>query len=144
MKYILKILLFLAILITVGYLLPAFNVFTSITQTPAEWQGGISVNSTIVWAITIIIGYSYLMLQSLLGLFGLLFAFKKRRAAFWLLLLPGFLGILLAIIWLVLFILFDAEWPASWQVVAVPFAAPLLAYINGLFVRKKLVPKIKK
>ena len=99
------------------------------------------MNSTIVWFATITLGYGYLYILSILAIFGLTIGFKSRKAAFRLLVGPGFTGILLAVIWLVLFILFDAEWPASWQVVAIPFVTPTIAYISGRFVRKKVVPR---
>lgn len=138
MKSFLKIILILAVIINILYFFPAFNVFASITQYPGEWQAGIDTNSTIVWFVVIVMGYGYLYLQSFLALLGLLFGFKSRKAAYWLLLLPGFIGILLAIIWLVLFIMFDAEWPASWQVVSILFISPIVAYFTGRFIRKKI------
>jgi hypothetical protein len=141
MKNLLKILLILSLVLNLLYLLPAYTVFHSISTYPQEWQGGIDMNSTIVWFATITLGYTYLYFLSLLAIFGIIFGFKRRKAAFRLLLLPGFIGIVFAGIWLVLFIMFDAEWPASWQVVAVPFVTPLFAYISGRFVRRKVVPK---
>lgn len=144
MKTFLRILLILTIVLNIFYFIPAINVFISITQYPEEWQAGIDMNSTITWFIVITIGYGYLFLQSFLAFLGLLFGFKRRRAAFWLLLLPGFIGIVFSLIWLLLFINFDAEWPSSWRVVTILIISPVIGYFTGRYIRKKIIPKTKK
>jgi hypothetical protein len=141
MKTIFRILIIAALILNILYLAPALTVFNSITAYPSEWQAGIDANSTIVWFVVITLGYGYLTFQSLLAFFGVFFGFSRRKGAWWLFVFPGMVGIILAIIWLALFYLFDAEWPASWPVVAIPFALPLIAYSAGLFVRRKLVPR---
>jgi len=143
MKIVFRILIIVAIILNILYLAPALTVFSSITTYPSEWQAGIDANSTIVWFVVITLGYGYLCFQSLLAIFGILFGFSRRKGAFWFLVLPGMTGILLAIIWLALFLRFDAEWPASWPVVAIPFVLPLFAYSAGLYVRRKLIPRIR-
>jgi hypothetical protein len=143
MKIIFRILIIAAIVMNIIYLAPALTVFHSITAYPSEWQAGIDVNSTIVWFVVITLGYGYLCILSLLAIFGIFFGFGRRKGAFRFLVLPGMTGIVLAIIWLVLFILFDAEWPTSWPVIAIPFVLPLVAYSAGLFARKKLIPPIR-
>lgn len=144
MKNFLRIILILSIGLNLFYFIPAFDVFTSITQYPEEWQAGVDMNSTITWFIVITIGYGYLFLQTFLALLGLLFGFKRRKAAYWLLLLPGFIGIVLSLIWLVLFIKFDVEWPSSWQVVTVLIISPIISYFVGRLIRKKIIPKTPK
>ncbi len=144
MKNLLKIVLILTIVLNAFYFIPAFNVFTSITQYPEEWQAGIDMNSTITWFVVITVGYGYLFLQTFLALLGLLFGFNRRKAAYWLLLLPGFIGIVLSLIWLALFIKFDVEWPSSWQVVTVLIISPVISYFIGRLIRKKIIPKAQK
>ena len=141
MKTLLRILILLAIIISILYLFPAFHVFTSITTYPSEWQGGIDMNSTIVWFVVATFGYGYLLLQSVLALFGLIFGFKRRKAAYWFFLLPGLLGIISSLICLGLFIAFDASWPASWIVVAILFVLPIFTFFTGRHIRKKVIPK---
>jgi hypothetical protein len=141
MKIIFRILIIAAIVLNIIYMAPALTVFNSITAYPSEWQAGIDVNSTIVWFVVITLGYGYLCILSLLAIFGIFFGFSRRKGAFWFLVLPGMTGIVLAIIWLVLFIIFDAEWPTSWPVIAIPFVLPLIAYSAGLFARMKLIPR---
>ena len=141
MKIFLRIILILSIGLNFFYFIPAIDVFISITQYPEEWQAGVDMNSTIAWFIVITIGYGYLFLQTFLALLGLLFGFNRRRAAYWLLLLPGFIGIVLSILWLVLFINFDVEWPSSWQVVTVLIISPVISYFVGRLIRKKVIPK---
>ncbi len=144
MKNFLRIILLLSIIINIFYFVPAFNVFSSITKYPEEWQAGVDMNSTITWFVVITIGYSYLFLQTFLAVMGSIFGFERRKAAYWLLLLPGFIGLILSLIWFILFIKFDIEWPASWQVVAVLAISPLIGYFTGRFIRKRVVPKPQK
>lgn len=144
MKNFLRIILLLSIIINIFYFVPAFNVFSSITKYPEEWQAGVDMNSTITWFVVITIGYSYLFLQTFLAVLGSIFAFKRRKAAYWLLLLPGFIGLTLSLIWFILFIKFDIEWPASWQVVTVLAISPLIGYFTGRYIRKRVVPKLQK
>ncbi len=137
MKRSYKIALIIAILISLLFIAPALSVFQSISSDPFGWQAGFAINSTILWAATIIIGYGYLLFQTLLAIFGLFFGHKTRRKAFWLLVLPGFIGILLGLMWLGLFIAIDPEWPASWPVPAVLLAPPTTAFIIGRRLRRK-------
>lgn len=136
MKLSYKIALFLSILLSIAYFAPAFGVFQSITSDPSGWQAGIDVSSTIAWFAVITVGYGFLVLQTLLALFALLFSVKSRRPAFWLLLFPGFIGILLGLISLGLFITYDAEWPSSWPVIAVLIVSPTVAFIIGKLLRR--------
>jgi hypothetical protein len=141
MKTFFKIILILGLLLSIIYLPSALNALFSITDDPAGWQGGIDGNSTIAWFAIISVGYGYLSLQTLLAVFGLMFGFQKRKAAFWLLLLPGIFGIILGLIWLLLLISFDAEWPSSWFVAFVLIVPPAIAFSTGTFIRVKLLRK---
>jgi hypothetical protein len=144
MKLINRILLILSITLSIIYLAPALNVFSSITTDPQGWQAGVDTNSTLIWFIVITLGYGFLIFQTFLAILGLFWGFKKRKAAFWLLLLPGFIGMVFGLIWLGLFMAFDAEWPASWPLIAVLIITPTVAYIVGMIIRKNLLPKLQK
>jgi len=139
MKLSYKIALFISILLSIAYFAPAWGVFQSITNDPTGWQAGIDVNSTIVWFAVVTIGYGFLLLQTVLALFALLFSIKSKRPAFWLLLLPGILGILLGLIGLGLFAKYDAEWPASWPLIAVLIVPPSTAFVVGKLIRRAKV-----
>jgi len=141
MKLFNRVLLILSILASIVYFPAALNIFISITSDPEGWQAGVNMGSTITWFIVITFGYGFLVFQTFLALLGLFFGFRKRKAAFWLLLLPGFVGIILGLIWLGLFMAFDLEWPTSWNVVAILIIPPTITYFVGRFVRKKVLPK---
>lgn len=137
MKLSYKIALIIGILISITYAGPALSVFHSITSDPTGWQLGISISSTIVWFATVTLGYGYLLLQNILAFFGLFFAAKSKRKAFWLLVAPGFVGILLGTLWLGLFIAYEVEWPASWPLPTIMIIVPLAAFIIGKRLRKQ-------
>jgi hypothetical protein len=139
MKTIFKIILAIGILLSISYLPSAFNALHTITDDPGGWQGGVDNNSTIAWFAIIIIGYGYLSIQTLLAIFGWLFGFKRRKAAFWLLKLPGLFGLILGLLWLVVLIMFDAEWPSSWFVAFILIVPPTTAFTTGMFIRRRLV-----
>ena len=132
-----RIILGLTLLLTAIYFAPVASVFTSIVSEPFGWQAGISNESTIVWAAAIVLGYGYLILQNILAVFAMIFIKKSKRAAFWLLVLPGFIGILLGLLWLGLFIAFDAEFPSSLPVNFLLLAPPVTAFIIGRKIRHK-------
>lgn len=136
MKLSYKIALIISILLSVLYFAPAYGVFQSITNDPSGWQAGIDYNSTIAWFAVITVGYGFLLLQTVLAIFALLFSVKSRRPAFWLLLFPGFVGILLGLISLGLFVSYDAEWPASWPIIAVLIIPPTTAFVIGKMLRR--------
>jgi len=132
-----RIALGISIFISILFIAPALSVFESISSDPFGWQAGIATNSTILYAVTIIIGYGYLILQNFLAFFGLFLKPKSTTKALWLLVIPGFIGILLGILWLILFILIDPEWPASWPLTAVLLIPPITAFVVGMGVRRK-------
>ena len=144
MKIIVRLLLLAAIAVSIIYLPAALSAFYSITADPAGWQGGVSEISTLVWFAIIILGYGFLALQTFLALLGILFGFGNRVAAFWLLLFPGMFGFVLGLVWLVLLMLFDAEWPDSWTVAAILLLPTFVAWLSGRFVRKKIKRKNKR
>ncbi len=123
------------------YLPSALSAFYSISGDPMGWQGGINETSTLVWFFIITLGYGFLAFQTFLAILGLLFGFGNRLAAFWFLLFPGMIGIVLGIIWTVLLMLFDAEWPDTWFVAAILFIPPFVAWMSGRFVRKRIARK---
>jgi hypothetical protein len=135
MKVLFRILLLYAVLLSISYLPAALNAFYTITDDPEGWQGGIDNDSTMVWFAIIVIGYGYLAFQTLLALFGLLFAFKRRLGALWLLVLPGIIGVLFGLVWLYLLMNYDIEWPSSWFVAVVLLVPPFIAFISGIVVR---------
>lgn len=137
MKIVVRIILLLAIAVSITFLPAALSAFYSISGDPAGWQGGVSEINTLVWFAIIILGYGFLALQTFLALLGIFFGFGNRVATFWLLLFPGMFGIVLGLVWLVLLILFDAEWPGSWMVAAILLVPPFVAWLGGRFVRKK-------
>ncbi len=139
MKALFRIILLISILLGISYLPAAVNAFFTITDDPGGWQGGVNTHSTIAWFAIIVIGYGYLSIQILLALFGLVFGFKRRKGAFWLLQLPGLFGVILGLLWLFLLIMFDAEWPSSWFVAFILFFPPLIAFATGLLIRRKLL-----
>lgn len=144
MKIVVRIFLLLAIAVSITFLPSALSAFYSITEDPAGWQGGVSEISTLVWFAIIVLGYGFLALQTFLALMGIFFGFGNRIAAFWLLLFPGMFGIILGLVWLVLLMLFDAEWPNSWMVAAILLVPPFVAWLSGRFVRKKIKRKNKR
>lgn len=139
MKAIFRIILVFGILLSISYLPSALNAFHTITDDPGGWQGGVDGNSTIIWFAIILIGYGYLSIQTILALFGLIFGFKRRKAAFWLLQLPGLFGVILGLLWLFLLIMFDAEWPSSWFVAFILIVPPATAFATGKFIRGRLL-----
>lgn len=143
MKILFKIILAIGILLSLSYLPSALNAFYSITENPEGWQGGVSETSTWVWFGIIIMGYGFLTLQTLLAFFGFVFGFKNRKAAFWLLSLPGIFGIILGLLWLLLLIKFDVEWPSSWLVAFILLLPPVIAFVTGKYIRGKLLAKRK-
>ena len=133
-----RIVLGISIFITLFFLAPALSIFESISSEPFGWQAGIDNNSTILYAVTIIIGYGYLLFQNFLAIFGLFLKPKSRTKALWLLVIPGFIGILLGIMWLYLFISIDPEWPSSWPITAVLLIPPTTAFVIGRRIRKRI------
>ncbi len=131
-----RIILGISVLISLIFVAPALSIFQSITSDPMGWQAGVSLNSTIAWFATIVVGYGFLMFQNVLAVFGIIFIKKSRRAAFWLLVLPGFIGIVLGLVSLGLLIAFDAEWPASWPINVVLLAPPITAFVIGRRIRQ--------
>ena len=79
MKIVFRIILIIGILVSITYLPAALNGFYSITEEPEGWQGGVDGKSTLIWFVIIILGYGYLLFQTVLALFGLLFGFGKRK-----------------------------------------------------------------
>ena len=136
MKIIVRILLLAAIALSISFLPSALSAFYSISGDPAGWQGGIDEKSTLVWFVIITLGYGFLAVQTFLALLGILFGFGNRIAAFWLLLFPGMVGFILGLIWLILLMLFDAEWPNSWMVAVILLLPPFVAWLSGRFIRK--------
>ncbi len=132
-----RIILAVSIFISILFIAPALSIFQSISSDPFGWQAGFAVNSTILYAAAIILGYGYLLFQNFLAFFGLFLKPKSTKKAFWLLVLPGFIGILLGITWLILFISIDPEWPASWPITAVLLIPPTTAFVIGKLLRKK-------
>lgn len=143
MKILFRILLLLAILLSIRFLPSAFTAFLTITSEPESWQGGVDGDSTIIWFAIIIVGYGYLSMQTLLAIFGLLFGFNGRKAAFWLLVLPGIFGFLLGLLWLVLLMIYDIEWPDSWFVAVVLVVPPFVALFSGIVSRVRTLKKVK-
>ena len=126
-----RVALGISIFITLFFIAPALSIFTSISTDPFGWQAGIATDSTILYAVAIIIGYGYLLFQNFLAFFGLFLKPKSKTKALWLLVIPGLIGILLGILWLVLFILIDPEWPSSWPITAVLLIPPVTAFVIG-------------
>ena len=130
-----RIILGIGVFLTIFFLAPALSIFQSITSEPMSFQAGISTESTIVWFAVIVLGYGYLVFQNILAIFAIIFIKKSRRAAFWLLSFPGFIGILGGLLWLGLLIAFDAEFPASWPLNAVLLIPPTTAFVIGRKIR---------
>ena len=143
MKILFKIILVFGILLSISYLPSAFNAFHTITENPEGWQGGVDETSTLIWFGIIIIGYGFLTLQTVLAVFGFIFGFKKRIAAFWFLTLPGIFGIVLGLLWLFLLMKFDIEWPSSWFVAFILLFPPTAAFASGKYIRGRLLSKRK-
>jgi hypothetical protein len=144
MKTFFRVIVLLTILLSISYLPSAFHAFNSITKDPEGWQGGVNENSTLAWFVIIVIGYGYLSIQTLLAVFGLFFGFKKRKAAFWLLMLPGIIGLVLGLTWLILLALYDLEWPSSWFVAFILLFPPFIAFISGTYVRTRLLRRTRR
>lgn len=136
MKPILRILTPLAILGSLYLMLPAFTAFKSITGDVEAWMGGVSTETTMVWFATIFLGYGFLLLATLLALLGWLFASSKRVGAFWLLKLPGLLGIILCALLFVAFYLWDIDWDRHIRVVAFLMVPFLIYALYGHGIRK--------
>jgi len=143
MKIIIRLFLLTAIAVSIIYLPAALSAFYSITEDPLGWQGGVDEKSTLVWFVITVLGYGFLAFQTFLALLGFLFGFGNRVAAFWLLLFPGMFGFILGLIWMVLLLLFDAEWPASWMVAALLIIPPFIAWLSGRFIRKRIKRSVK-
>lgn len=141
MKIFIRLLLLIGILISIVYAPSALVAFDSITSDPEGWQGGLDHQSTLIWFVIIVIGYGYLFFQTILAIFGFLFAFKRRKGAFWFLIVPGMTGIIFGILWTVLLVLFDLEWPNSWPTVMILLACPFLSYLSGLLLRKTVLKR---
>lgn len=136
MKKVLRFITFIVILASLYALIPAYYAFKSITEDPEAWMGGISAETTIVWFALIFLGFGYLAFATLLALMGCLFGHSKRKAAFWLLKLPGILGVLLCVLLFTAFYLWDIDWISHVKVVVVLFLPFLIYFFYGNTIRK--------
>lgn len=113
MKTINYLLLVLAILAGVYFSLTSFVIVQVISDDPTAWMGGISSDLTLFWAAAAVLGGGLLALATFLAIFGLFFGAKKRRAAFWLLKLPGLLAFIIALGVLVGLAVLMPDWPRA-------------------------------
>ena len=144
MKTLLRIFTLLVILGSLYCMLPAFFAFKSITDDPEGWMGGVNPEATMVWFALIFLGFGYLAFATFLAMLGWLFGQSKRKAAFWLLKLPGILGMVLCVFLLFIFYQWDIDWAKHSFVFAfliIPFGVYAL---YGHHIRKLHPKKVSK
>jgi hypothetical protein len=110
MKTINYLLLILAIVAGIYFSMTSLVIVRAISDDPQSWMGGVSSDLTLFWAAAGVLAGGWLALATLLAIFGLLFAAKRRRGAFWLLKLPGLLGFILGLAVLVGLAVLMPDW----------------------------------
>jgi hypothetical protein len=143
-KTILNILIIVAIIESLVVMLPAYNAFISITSKPDEWMGGVDSNMTILWFVIIFFGFGFLLVQTVLAIFGVLFAREKRRGAFFLFKLPAIIGLIIAIIITICFVMYVLEWQKQGFVLLYLILPMVMYLIYGNSIRKRIPKRTKK
>ena len=140
MKTVNTLLLVLAILAGVYFSITSYVIVRSISDAPETWMGGASSEATLLWVASGLLGGGFLALATLLAIFGLIWGRNNRRAAFWLLKVPGVVAFIFA---LLVFAGLIALMPDWLKVIAYPLglAIPTLLFWMAGTVYRKLNPR---
>jgi len=138
MKAIVKLILFLTIIL--GCLIAFWGVKNGfyVQRHIEEWNGGINFEATLTELYILLIGGGFIGFISFLAVFGLGFAPKNRKSAFWLLVLPGFFGLLIAIVGIYFMtISYGSNWLEMGKYFIVALVTPpILYFLIGIYFRK--------
>ena len=96
MRSALKFILLLAIAFSLAWLPSLYQEFRELTGNADNWIGPDKGTDTLIHFFIAIAAFLYLILQTIPACIGWLLAFDNRKAAFGLLLLPGFIGLIVA------------------------------------------------
>ena len=139
MKTLLRILLFPTVIFGAWIAFRMFMMIQVITESPDTWDAGRGFDAVVVGVLVFGLGALALALVSFFGLFGALFAAKRRSGSFWLLVLPGAIGLILGL--LVTGMLVFAQ-PGGLEYVpllgGITIGVPLLFLLAGITFRKSL------
>lgn len=140
---ILNILVIVAIIFSIVMMFSVYPAFMSITSNPEGWMGGVDFNMTIVWFVLLFFGFGFLLIQTILAIFGVLLARKKRRGAFFLFKLPGIIGLIIATIITVCFVLYVIDWEKQAFILLYLIVPMVIYFIYGNSIRKRIPKRIK-
>ncbi len=138
MKAIVKLILFLTIIL--GCVIAFLGVKNGlyVQGHMEEWNGDINFEATLTDLYILLIGGGFIGFISFLAFFGLGFAPKGRKSAFWLLVLPGFFGLLIAIVGLYFMtVSYGPNWLERGKYFIVALVTPpILYFLIGIYFRK--------
>ncbi len=138
MKAIIKLILFLAIIL--GGMIAFLGIKNGlyIQDHIEEWNGGINFEATLTDLYVFLVGGGFIGLATFLAFFGLGFAPRGRKSAFWLLVLPGFLGLLIAIVGIYFMaVSYETNWLKIGKYFIIALVIPpFLYFLTGIYFRK--------
>ncbi len=138
MKVIIKLILFLTIIL--GFAIAFWGIKNGlyIQEHIEEWNGGINFEATLTDLYVFLVGGGFIGFASFLALLGLGFAPRSRKSAFWLLVLPGFFGLLIAIAGIYFMtVSYGTHWLEMGKYFIVALITPPILYLlTGIYFRK--------
>lgn len=114
-----------------------------IVEDPSNWDGGRGFDAVVHHLILLYLGGALILLISFLGLFGSFFGGSRRKGAWWLLVAPGFLGILMALGAIISLIIWQPNWEKYILLIGAFLGGiPLLFWLLGQLFRW-MNPRVK-
>ncbi len=137
MKVIVKFILFLAILLGCVIAFLGIKNGLYVQQHIDEWNGGINYEATLTDLYVFLVGGGFIGFATFLAFFGLGFAPRGRKSAFWLLILPGFFGLLIAIVGIyIMAVSYGTNWFEIGKYIIVALVTPpILYFLTGIYFR---------
>lgn len=138
MKVIVKLFLFLVIVLGCVIAFLGIKNGLYIQEHIDDWNGDVNFEATLTDLYLFLIGGGFTGLISFLAFFGLGLAPKNRKSAFWLLVLPGFFGLLIAIVGIYFMaVSYGPNWLEVGQYFIVALVTPpMLYFLIGIYFRK--------
>jgi len=140
MRLFIKSIVLLAIAFSLASIPSLFNDFKELTGNAENWIGPDKGTDTLIHFFIIIAAFVYLILQTIPAFFGWILAADSRKAAFGLLLLPGFIGLIVAGAMFGLLYKFDPLWQETWKVSAIIGIPAVIYVIAGQLILQKGSP----
>jgi len=137
MRPALKLILILAIGFSLASIPSLYHDYKDLIGQPEKWIGENKGPDTTIHFFVTIAAFLCLILQTIPACIGWVLAFEHRKAAFGLLLLPGFIGLIIAGAIFGLIYKFDPLWHQTWKLSAfIGLPALIYAIAGQLLLRK--------